>query len=185
MTQYILPEQKRSVKPNQSGCHLGDLTANQLLSIINSIFTAFDCNPTLDARPVCLDISKVFDRELAPGFLFCKLRQCCLSGKLLILMQNFLSDRKRCTVLNGRRSTKSALSACVPQGSMLGPLLLLIYINDLTDGLKCNVKLFVDYTWIFTVVHGPHTAAPDMNHNLNLIKFWAYDWRMSFIGHWQ
>ena len=85
-------------------------------------------------------------------------------------MQSFLSDRKQHTVLNGKTSTWGTISAGVPQGSILGPLLFLIYINDLTVGLRCNVKLFANGTSIFTVVHNPHTAAVDINHDLNLIK---------------
>ena len=50
------------LNPNQSGFRSGDSTINQLLSIVHTIFTAFDCNPTLDARSVFLDISKAFDR---------------------------------------------------------------------------------------------------------------------------
>ena len=99
--------------------------------------------------------------------------------KLLILMQSFLSDRKQRTVLNGETSTWGTISAGVPQGSILGPLLFLIYINDLIDGLRCNVKLFADDPSFFTVVYDPHTAALDINHDLNLIKLWAHNWRMS------
>ena len=73
---------------NHSGFRPGDSTVNQLLSIVNSIFTAFDCNPTLDVRSVYLDISKAFDRVWHQG-LICKLRQIGASGKLLILMQSF------------------------------------------------------------------------------------------------
>ena len=167
------------LNPNQSGFRPGDSTVNQLLSIVHSIYTAFNCNPTLDVRSVYLDISKAFDRVWHQGLIY-KLRRCGVSGKLLTLMQSFLENRKQRTVLNGKTSTWSTISAGVPQGSILGPLFFLIYINDLTDGLKCNVKLFADDTSIFTVVHDPHTAALDMNHDLNLIKLWAHSWRMSF-----
>ena len=66
------------------------------------------------------------------------------------------------------------------QGSILGPLFFLAYINDLTENLKCNVKLFADDTSLFTVVENPNAAANDMNHDLELIMQWAHDWRMSF-----
>ena len=68
---------------------------------------------------------------------------------------------------------------CAP-GLYSGPLFFLIYINDLTAGLKCNVKLFADDTSLFTIVQDSTTAASDMNHDLELIKQWANDWRMSF-----
>ena len=66
------------------------------------------------------------------------------------------------------------------EGSILGPLFFLVYINDLTEGLKCNVKLFADDTSIFTVVQDPDAAALDMNHKLNLINRWSRKWRMFF-----
>ena len=68
----------------------------------------------------------------------------------------------------------------MPQGSILGPLIFLVYINDLAVGLKCNVKLFADDTSLFTVVEDSITATNDMNHDLDLISQWAYVWRMSF-----
>ena len=68
----------------------------------------------------------------------------------------------------------------MPQGSIQGPLFFLVYVNDLVVGLKCNVKLFADDTSLFTVVEDSHTAASDMNHDLDLISQRAHDWRMSF-----
>ena len=56
----------------------------------------------------------------------------------------------------------------------------LVYINNLTADLKCNVKLFADDTSLFTVAHEPNEAADHMNHDLELIRQWAQDWRMSF-----
>ena len=71
------------------------------------------------------------------------------------------------------------IPAGVPQGSILRPLMFLVYINDLTENLKCSVKLFADDTSLFTVVKDPKTAADYMNHDLNLIQLWANKWRMS------
>ena len=167
------------LNPNQSGFRLGDSTINQLICITHTIFKAFDCNPPLDVRSVYLDISKAFDRVWHDGLIY-KLKRCGVSGRLLSLIINFLKDRKQRTVLNGQCSDWGDISAGVPQGSILGPLFFLVYINDLTADLKCNVKLFADDTSLFTVVRESNIAANDMDHDLKLISQWAHDWRMSF-----
>ena len=167
------------LNPNQSGFRPGDSTVNQLISITHTIFEAFDCNPPLDVRSVYLDISKAFDRVWHEGLIY-KLKRCGISGQLLSLIQSFLDGRKQRTVLNGHCSTWGDILAGVPQGSILGPLFFLVYINDLTEDLKCNVKLFADDTSLFTVAREPGEAANHMNHDLGLIRQWAQDWRMSF-----
>ena len=172
-------ESNSLLNPNQSGSRPGDSTVNQLLSIVISTSQAFDSNPPLDVRSVHLDISKAFDRVWHEGLLY-KLRRDGISGQLLLLIESFLANRKQRTVLNGKVSKWGSITAGVPQGSILGPLLFLIYINDLTDGVKCNVKLFADDTSILTVVYDPNTAAENMNHDLQLISLWALKWRMSF-----
>ena len=55
-----------------------------------------------------------------------------------------------------------------------------MYINDLSENLKCNVKLFADHTSLFTVIQNPNTASSDMNHDMEVIKQWAQHWRMLF-----
>ena len=167
------------LNPNQSGFRPNDSTINQLLSIVHTIFSAFDCNPPLDVRSVYLDISKAFDRVWHEGLIY-KLRRCGISGNLLSLIKDFLANRKQRTVLNGKTSEWGSVTAGVPQGSILGPLFFLVYINDLTDNLKCNVKLFADDTSLFTIVHNPDQPASDMNHDLDIIKSWAHNWRMIF-----
>ena len=167
------------LNPNQSGFSSGDSTVNRLISITHSIFKAFDCNPPLDVRSVYLDVSKAFDSVWHDGLIY-KLKRCGVSGQLLSLLQSFLMDRKQRTVLNGQCSSWGDISAGVPQGSILGPLFFLVYINDLTENLKCNVKLFADDTSLFRVVENSNAAANDMNHDLELIMQWAHDWRMSF-----
>ena len=150
-----------------------------LISITHTIFTAFDCDPSLDVRSVYLDISKAFDRVWHDGLIY-KLKRCGVSGQLLSLIQNFLKNRKQRTVLNGQASNWGDILAAVPQGSILGPLLFLVYINFLTENLKCKVKLLADDTSLFIIVQDSNTAASDMNHNLELVRKWAHDWRMSF-----
>ena len=70
--------------------------------------------------------------------------------------------------------------AGVPQGSILGPLLFLIYINDLPKGLSSNAKLFADDTSLFSVIHDSSTTRNELNDDLVKISNWAYQWKMSF-----
>ena len=101
---------------------------------------------------VFLDISKAFDRVWHERLLF-KLQQYGISGELITLIKDFLSCRKQRIVLNGQHSSWADVKARVPQWSILGPLLFLIYINDLSNGLNSNVKLFADDMSLFSAVH--------------------------------
>ena len=76
-------------------------------------------------------------------------------------------------VLNGQTSSWVDVNAGVPQGSILGPLLFLIYINDLAVGLSSNAKLFADDTSLFSVVHNTNTTAKELNNDLVKINRWA------------
>ena len=70
--------------------------------------------------------------------------------------------------------------AGVPQGSILGPLLFLIYINDLPEGLESSVKLFADDTSLFSTVYDPNMSADQLDKDLKKISDWAYKWKMIF-----
>ena len=110
-----------------------------------------------------LDISKGFDKVWHQGLLH-KLKQNGISGNLIETLTDFLKDRKQRVVLNERNSSRANIKAGVPQGSILGPLLFLIYINDLPDNLSTNVKLFADDTSLFSVVHDIATFS-DLNYD--------------------
>ena len=125
------------ISTNQSGFKPGDSCINQLLSITHEIYKSFDDG--LEVRSVFLDISKAFDKVWHEGVIF-KLKQNGISGDLLNILTDFLSNRKQRVVLNGQVSTWTSINAGVPQGSILGPLLFLIYINDLSENLSSNVK---------------------------------------------
>ena len=95
-------------------------------------------------------------------------------------MRDFLSERRQRVVLNGQASTWKNITAGVPQGSILGPLLFLIYINDLSEGLSTNAKLFADDTSLFSVIHDSQTSANVLNKDLEMIHNWAFQWKMNF-----
>ena len=82
-------------------------------------------------------------------------------------MDDFLKERKR-IVLNGQVSTWKNIIAGVPQGFILGPSSFLMYINDLTEGLTTNAKLFADDTSLFSVAHDTQTSANDLNKDLKI-----------------
>ena len=81
--------------------------------------------------------------------LFCKLKQNGVAGDLLGTLTNFLKERKQRVILNGQYSVWTNGEVRVPQGSILGLLLFLIYINDLPENLILNPKLFADDTSLF------------------------------------
>ena len=95
-------------------------------------------------------------------------------------MRDFLNESKQRVILNGQFSAWKNVSAKVPQGSIRGPLLFLIYINDLTEDLSTNVKLFADDPSLFSVIHGIQTSGNNLNKDLERISNWATQWKMNF-----
>ena len=103
-----------------------------------------------------------------------------MSGNILNTIIDFVSFRKQRVVLYGQVSHWTSIAPEVPQGSMLGPLLFLIYINDRSDDLSINAKLFADDTSLFSVVRDINTSATHLNNDLRKISNWAFQWKMSF-----
>ena len=113
------------------------------------------------------------------GLLF-MLRSMGISGELYNLFGNYLSNRFQRVILNGQTSSWRPVIAGVPQGTIVGPLLFLVYINDLPNELKSSVKLFADDTSLFTIVKDKNESANTLNNDLLLISKWAYNWKMLF-----
>ena len=114
-------------------------------------------------------MSKAFHKVWHKGIVF-KLQQNGISGKLLRALSDFLKDRMQRVILNGEVSSLTDVDAGVPQGSILGPLFFLIYINDLADGLSSNAKLFAGDTSSFSVIHNVDTSANELNNDLYQIN---------------
>ena len=162
---------------NQSGFRPGDSTINQLLAITTEIYNSFENRQ--ETQAAFLDISKAFDKVWHPGLIF-KLRQNGINGKLLLMLENYLTNRKQRVILNGIESSWEPISSGVPQGSVLGPLLFLLYINDLTENISANIKLFADDSSLFIKVSDIDAAHQTLMDDLNTISAWARLWKMKF-----
>ena len=115
-----------------------------------------------------LDISKAFNKVWHQGLHY-KLRQNGISSELLNVLTDFLDNRTQRVILNGQYSSWAKFEAGVPQGSILGWLLFLIYVKDLFDNLASNPKLFADGTSLFCVVENVDASNIDLNNHLKKI----------------
>ena len=98
---------------------------------------------------MALDISKAFDRVWHAGLLH-KLKSYGISGQIFDLISSFLSNRQLRVVLDGKSSQEYPVNAGVPLGSILGPTLFLLYINDLPDDVICDIAIYADDTTLYS-----------------------------------
>ena len=90
------------------------------------------------------------------------------------------SNRYQRVTLNGSESSWRSISAGVPQGSVLGPLLFLVYINDLTENIKSQMRLFADDSSIFTPVKNVIDTHEQLVKDLETVSTWGHQWKMVF-----
>ena len=130
----------------QSGFLPSDSCVSQFLSIVHDINSSFDCDPTQDVRGVFLDISKAaFDKVWYVGLPY-KLETYGVKGEDLNLLFNYLHECYQKVVLNGQTSSWELIKHGIPKGSVLGPFMFLIYINDLLDNIQSTCKIFAHDT---------------------------------------
>ena len=163
------------ISSHQSGFRPGDSTVRQLVSICHKINQSLDNGD--EVLSVFLDFRKAFDKVWHKGLLF-KLNKIGIKGNLLKWIEHYLYKRQQCVVIQGHRSTYRQIFAGIPQGSVLGPLLFLIYINDICNGLKSMVQLYADDTSLFQIVRNRNiiSAVNQMNLDLAIIKRWSDQW---------
>ena len=131
----------------QYGFRSSRSTADLLTVVSDRIARAF--NRSGATRAVALDISKAFDRVWHAGLLH-KLKSYGISGPIFSLISSFFSNRRLRVVLDGKSSQEYPVNAGIPQGSILGPKLFLLYINDLPDDVICDIAIYADDTTLYS-----------------------------------
>ena len=124
----------------QSGFRPGDSTVNQLTYLYDTFCHALDSGKEI--RVVFCDISKAFDRVWHSGLIH-RLKAAGVTGNLLQWFTSYLENRKQRVVLSGVKSVWNYIKASVPQGSILGPLSFLLYINDIVTEIRSNIRLLL------------------------------------------
>lgn len=146
----------------------------QLLSLTNDLFCAADRSSVIDC--VFIDFAKAFD-TVCHKLLLSKLNSINLDVNILKWLECFLSNRTQYVVANGFISTHCSVTSGVPQGSVLGPLLFLIYINDLPNTLSSTIRLFADDCVIYREILDSADQSA-LQSDLNKISTWCDTWLM-------
>ena len=174
---YNFLHSNKLLSKHQSGFRPNDSTTNQLSYLYHEFSKAL--NAKKDVRIAFCDISKAFDRVWIEGLLF-KLSKIGIQGNLYNWFKNYLSNRFQRVFIRGKSSEWGQLHAGVPQGSVLGPLLFTIYINDLVDVVNCPIKMFADDTSLYVTVDNPDEGARSLNTNLENLRKWSIQWLVKF-----
>ena len=135
-----------------------------------------------EIRVIALDIKKAFDRVWHKG-LMTKLSSFGIQGDLHSWIASFLANRQQSVVLDGSTSSAKPISAGVPQGSILGPMLFLMFIDDLASNLVNDLHLFADDSTLHIVIKNANDRSvckDSLQQDLNAIEVWATSWCVTF-----
>jgi hypothetical protein len=148
----------------------------QLVDFVHELSQHLNKGQQVDA--IIMDFSKAFDR-VAHNALLHKLGRVGVTGKTQIWIQNFLSNRRQQVVVEGSSSPQGFVTSGVPQGSVIGPILFLIYINDLPASVSSEVRLFADDTIVYRHIKTP-TDCDILQSDLLKLESWEREWQMEF-----
>lgn len=173
---YTYFEHNKIFFPNQHGFRQRLSTTTQLMETINDFSSALNNKKQLDA--ICLDFSKAFDR-VVHSLLISKLAQMGIDLNLLEWILAYLSGRTQYVEISGTRSSTLAVSSGVPQGSVLGPVLFLAYINDISSGISedITVRLYADDCLLYREINEVNDQK-SLSDALAAIEIWCEKWKM-------
>lgn len=164
------------ISRQQHGFVKGRSCTTQLLDVLDLWTEIIDDGGSIDA--IYMDFMKAFD-TVPHRRLLTKLEAHGVQGKVLGWIQGFLTGRQQWVVVNGARSKTAPVTSGIPQGSVIGPMLFVIYINDLPSVCSSEVRLFADDTKLFNRSDKPD-AASILQEDLNRLQQWSDDWLLRF-----
>ena len=169
-------EQNNILTPLQHGFRRGHSCESQLLTTIQDILKGVDNNTQVDI--VILDFSKAFD-VVPHRRLMSKMRHYGVNGQIHNWIRAFLSGRTQSVIVGGESSGYVPVTSGVPQGTVLGPLLFLCYINDLPASVRSQIRLFADDCLLYRQIKSLKDHAI-LQEDLNFLEEWAVRWQMKF-----
>ena len=169
-------ESNNLIKESQHGFRKNKSCLTNLLEFSEKVVNYLDEGSPVDI--IYLDFSKAFDK-VPHERLAVKLEAHGIGGEVLRWIRNWLKDRKQRVVLSGEKSTWTEVMSGVPQGSVLGPVLFTIFINDLDESTKNIVKKFADDTKLMGRV-GSDKEINTMKEDLHELDTWSDVWQMQF-----
>ena len=164
------------IAPNQHGYRRQYSSTTNLLEYWNFVTGTLEQGKPLDV--IYFDFSKAFD-SVPHGPLLNKLPAYNIAGKVADWIEDWLKERTQRVVINGRASCLRSVSSSVPQGSVLGPILFQIYIDDMTRNLDCESYLYADDTKI-AMETSTQEQIQKLQQNINKMQRWAENARMKF-----
>lgn len=161
--------------PTQHGFRSGFSCETQLVEFTHDISASLNSAGQVDC--IFLDFRKAFDL-VAHDLLLQKLSLLNIPTTLLTWIEAYLMERKQCVVCDGISSVSVGVTSGVPQGSVLGPLLFLIFINDLSDYISSTVRLYADDCCVYRTISSEADAVT-LQHDLNSVYSWCQKWNMA------
>jgi len=169
-------QKHKLIKESQHGFVKGRSRLTNLLVFLEEGTNYIDSGYPVDV--IYLDFQKAFNKVPHRRFVL-KLEAHGIGGEILKWVENWLSERKQRVVLGGEFSEWRDTLSGVPQGSVLGPLLFIIYINDIDDQINSSLLKFADDTKIYFKVNSPENIET-LREDLCKLVSWSKEWQMLF-----
>ena len=169
-------EEKGVLADAQHGFRRKRSTETQLLITSHDFIKALDQGKQIDA--IIMDFAKAFDKVPHERLLH-KCQYYGIRGNTLKWIRSFLTGRTQRVLLDGTSSESRPVRSGVPQGTVLGPILFLVFINDLPDYVDSKVRLFADDCVIYREINNPQDSSK-LQEDLSNLGHWEKEWQMSF-----